>query len=115
MHPVNAPRILIVASVCMLFVLWQNKKFVGANFKTFVFYFVPTLAVHTIEDKILGESFFAISVMTFGMRVITKAGNVKRLQQLVIEYPRFQNGSGYFNPLSSQAMPDIFIRTLFGN
>lgn len=115
MNPVNAPGFGFVTAVRMFFVLRQNKKFIGAYFKTFVIEFVPAMPVHAKKEKVFRQAFFAVGVMASCLRIITQAGDVKRLKQFIVLNMRFQNGLRNFDSLPAGAVPDVFIGTFFGD
>ena len=83
MYPVNAPWISFHTAVAVLDVLGQNKKLVWANFILFVFYFIEAISVHTIEEEVLWQTLFSVRVVSFCLRVISKAAQVQLFQPYI--------------------------------
>lgn len=115
MNPINGPRPCFITAISVFYVLRKDEKFIRAHFIPLVFYLVPAMTIHAIKDEIFSQSFFPVGKMPPGLWVITKAANIKRLQQLIVQYLRFQYGFRNLNSLPSGSMPNVFYGTIFGS
>jgi hypothetical protein len=51
--------------------------------------------------------------MSFGIGIITKAADMQLFKQWVGQHLRLQYCPGYLDTLSSQAIPDVLVRTFY--
>src|SRR5215204_5555182 len=75
--PVNGPRIFFIAAISMFGVLRKDEKFIRSHLEFFLSDLVPAIPVRAIKKEIFRQSFFTISVVAFGIGIITRAADVQ--------------------------------------
>jgi hypothetical protein len=76
MYPIDTPGIILRTAISMFDILRQYKKLKGSYLVLLVSYFIPSLSINTIKQKVFWQSFFSVGIVALGFGIKSKAANI---------------------------------------